>query len=78
MAELGETNDPAELVPGDPCALHDTAYSMTGYGDTLYEAGAGLRCIDTTEGWSGKAADAFRDVFDGQPGRRLPSTAVET
>jgi hypothetical protein len=41
------------------------------YGNMLHEAGTGLQRIDTTEGWTGQAADAFRSVFHGQPAKWL-------
>ena len=56
-AELGGTNDPKELVPGDVGAIVGTMYAMRSYGDTLREAGTGLSRVDTQEGWSGAAAD---------------------
>jgi hypothetical protein len=68
-AGLGETSDPRELVPGAPDALTATAQSLLAYGDVLVEAGEGLAKIDTENGWSGDAADAFRDRFHGQPSR---------
>ncbi|MFI6437535.1 putative T7SS-secreted protein [Streptomyces sp. NPDC050759] len=68
-AGLGETSDPRELVPGAPDALTTTAQSLLAYGDVLVEAGEGLAKIDTENGWSGDAADAFRDRFHGQPAR---------
>ncbi|MDQ0908822.1 hypothetical protein QFZ22_004807 [Streptomyces canus] len=68
-AGLGETSDPRELVPGAPDALTTTAQSLLAYGDVLIEAGEGLAKIDTENGWSGDAADAFRDRFHGQPAR---------
>ncbi|MDQ1068849.1 putative T7SS-secreted protein [Streptomyces canus] len=68
-AGLGETSDPRELVPGAPDALTATAQSLLAYGDVLVEAGEGLAKIDTENGWSGDAADAFRDRFHGQPAR---------
>lgn len=69
MAELGQTSDPKELVPGDAERVHETSWSLRAHGDVLCQAGEGLRRIDTTDGWSGRAADAFRDAFDGEPGR---------
>jgi hypothetical protein len=68
-AGLGETSDPRELVPGTPDALTTTAQSLLAYGDVLIEAGEGLAKIDTENGWSGAAGDAFRDRFHGQPAR---------
>ena len=44
---------------------------MYGYSTVLTEAGNGLKRIDTTGGWSGAAADAFRKRFDGEPQRWL-------
>ncbi|WP_306317794.1 MULTISPECIES: putative T7SS-secreted protein [unclassified Streptomyces] len=67
MAELGETSDARDLVPGDPDGVLSTAQSMLAYGDTLIEAGEGLAKVDTEEGWRGPAGDAFRDRFHGEP-----------
>ncbi|WP_411121342.1 putative T7SS-secreted protein [Streptomyces sp. x-19] len=69
MAQLGETSNPRELVPGAPGPLSATAQSLLAYGDVLIEAGEGLAKIDTEDGWRGKAGDAFRDRFHGQPAR---------
>jgi uncharacterized protein YukE len=67
MTELGETDDPRALVPGDVAAIARTAQRLRARGDALHDAGAGLRRIDTADGWSGAAADAFRAKFQGQP-----------
>jgi hypothetical protein len=69
MAELGQTGDPKALVPGDPGSIHKMQVALTAYGDVLHEAGAGLARIGTTDGWSGQAADQFREKFHGQPGK---------
>ena len=69
MTELGETNDPKELVPGDVAGIVSTMWAMRGYGDSLREAGTGLSRINTQEGWSGDAADGFRAKFHGEPAR---------
>lgn len=71
MAELGQTNDPAALIPGEPGTLYSTSLALHGYGDLLQLAGQGLSRIDTTAGWTGAAADAFRGVFHGQPEKWL-------
>ena len=70
-AELGQINDPKELVPGNVGSVAGTMWAMRSYGDSLHEAGVGLRRVDTHEGWSGKAADNFREAFHGQPGKWL-------
>lgn len=68
MAELGETPDPKELVPGEPGVLRTTAASLGRFGDVLIRAGGGLRGIDDG-GWTGPAADEFHRFFDGEPAR---------
>lgn len=72
MAELGETADPRALVPGDPAVIGETVSRLRQYGRLLSEAGEGLRRIDDG-GWTGQAADAFRDFFDGHPGEWIRS-----
>jgi hypothetical protein len=67
MTELGETADPRLLVPGDPEAARAVARSMIAFAGNLIQAGDGLARITTPEGWSGEAADAFRDRFATQP-----------
>jgi hypothetical protein len=69
--ELGETNDPTQLVPGNPGSITATAQALRLRGDSLHEAGTGLQRIDTADGWSGAAADAFRAKFQGQPSKWL-------
>jgi type VII secretion system ESX-1 substrate len=71
--ELGETNDPKALVPGNsgPVTATATATALCTRGDALHNAGAGLQRIDTTEGWTGPAGDAFRQVFHGQRAKWL-------
>jgi hypothetical protein len=69
MAELGESDDPQQLVPGNAGAIGSTARGLRSRGDELGLAGRGLARIDTGDGWSGPAAGAFRAKFQGQPGK---------
>lgn len=69
--ELGATADPKALIPGNPGTVAGTAAALKTRGDALHEAGNGLKRIDTTEGWSGEAGDAFRAAFDGDPAKWL-------
>jgi hypothetical protein len=86
MAELGQTDDPKQLVPGDAGALTGIAASLRSRGDELALAGKGLQRIDTADGWSGPAADAFHEKFRGQPQKWIDAgncfhgaaTAIET
>ncbi|WP_051970087.1 WXG100 family type VII secretion target [Kitasatospora azatica] len=68
---LGESSSPTELVPGNPGAVTGVAAAMRGYGDALHNAGTGLKRIDTTDGWTGPAGDAFRQAFQGVPDKWL-------
>ncbi|MET8698177.1 putative T7SS-secreted protein [Kitasatospora sp. NPDC004723] len=69
--DLGQTADPKELVPGSTESIASTVAWLKSYGDTLHSTGEGLRRIDTVEGWSGKAGDAFRHAFHGEPKKWL-------
>jgi hypothetical protein len=59
MAELGETQDPRAVVPGDPGAIAENAAVLRARARAAGEAGDGLRAIDTGA-WSGPAADAMQ------------------
>lgn len=67
-AELGDSDDPRALVPGDPGAVLGTARTMERFGTALSAVGDGLRKIDDG-GWTGAAADAFHRAFDTEPTR---------
>ena len=64
--ELGETNNPTDLVPGDATAVSGLGDECGQYASCLELAGKGLQRI-RTDGWTGKAADAFRERYDGEP-----------
>ncbi|MFH8411031.1 putative T7SS-secreted protein [Streptomyces sp. NPDC018019] len=68
MAELGESRNPKDLVPGDATAVQATADLLTQFGQTLSRVGSGLRDLDHS-GWTGKAADAFHSFYDEEPKR---------
>lgn len=65
-AELGDTDDPKELVHGDPDALRKTADHLRKFADAFGNAAAGLKRLDT-EHWTGQAADAFRAKYQPHP-----------
>jgi hypothetical protein len=67
MVTLGGTSDPTALIPGDPAGIAEVAGQLYNYATLLTEAGNGLQRIDTSSGWQGSAADAFRARFQGQP-----------
>lgn len=67
MVNLGQTSSPVDLIPGNPGAIAQVMTQLYDYGALLTEAGNGLSRLDTSSGWSGAAADAFRKRFTGQP-----------
>lgn len=71
MTQIGLASNPVDLIPGDAYSVAEVASKMYDYGTLLTEAGNGLSRIDTSDGWTGAAADAFRERFKGQPGAWL-------
>jgi len=69
MVGLGQTSNPAELIPGDAGAITKVMIQLYDYGVLLTEAGNGLSRIDTSAGWTGPAAEAFRQRFTQQPAK---------
>ncbi|MEU8229173.1 putative T7SS-secreted protein [Actinoplanes sp. NPDC048967] len=68
MAELGETDDPRALVPGDPGGVRADAGTLGRRAQNAERAGDGLIDIDTGA-WEGKAGQAFRDKFSYEPSK---------
>jgi hypothetical protein len=65
--ELGETDNPAVLIPGKPVSVQTTAEGLLDYSAVLDQAGDGLAGIETNADWQGAAADAFRKTYHEQP-----------
>lgn len=68
MAELGESGNPRDLVPGDPDAVERNVTAIRGRGRSMEVAGDDLKKIDSGA-WRGAAGDAFRDKFTYEPAR---------
>ncbi|GLY67957.1 putative T7SS-secreted protein [Amycolatopsis taiwanensis] len=68
MAELGQTQDPQQLVPGKPEAIEENARVLHARADRANWAGDGLQEIDTGA-WQGPGAQAFHDKFSYEPGK---------
>jgi len=68
MTELGETQDPRALVPGDPDAIAENGAALRVRAKAAGDAGDGLRSIDTGA-WTGTAAERFHEKFSYEPGR---------
>src|SRR5699024_7801148 len=70
MPELGATDDPVALVPGNPGAIEENVRVLRGRAESAIDAGEGLRAIDTGS-WTGPAARAFHDKFSYEPAKWL-------
>lgn len=68
MAELGETQDPTQLVKGKPEAIEENARVLRARAGEAGNAAEGLKAIDTGA-WTGPGAQAFHDKFSYEPGK---------
>ncbi|GAA5151967.1 putative T7SS-secreted protein [Amycolatopsis dongchuanensis] len=66
MAELGDTQDPAALIPGKPEAIEENARVLRARADEADNAAQGLLAVDTGS-WEGPASRAFHDKFSYEP-----------
>ncbi|KJK57059.1 putative T7SS-secreted protein [Saccharothrix sp. ST-888] len=63
---LGQSDDPKELLHGDAKAVGETAQHLQKFAQAFEETAAGLTRLDS-EHWQGQAAEAFRRKFSPQP-----------
>lgn len=68
--QLGDSDDPKDLVHGDAKALSDAAGKLRAFHDAFEETGGGLQAMDSSH-WQGQAADAFRARFEPHPAQWL-------
>ncbi|MEU4311423.1 putative T7SS-secreted protein [Nocardia sp. NPDC024068] len=64
--ELGESEDPTELILGNPAEIGSTAQTLNDMSAALESTGEALKQIDSAN-WVGDGADAFNEVYDKQP-----------
>lgn len=64
--QLGETEDPKELVHGDVAAITESAAHLRKFATAFGETAQGLRAVDTGH-WQGEAAEAFRAKYEKHP-----------
>ncbi len=67
-SELGESDDPADLIHGDPHAVKAAAGHLRRFATAFHEVAKGMRGVDTGH-WQGEAADAFHADFTPHPAR---------
>jgi RHS repeat-associated protein len=64
--QLGQTDDPTQLIHGDPGAIRSAATQLHGFSGAFGQTASGLTGIDTSH-WTGEAADAFRAKYAPEP-----------
>ncbi|MFE7317291.1 putative T7SS-secreted protein [Streptomyces sp. NPDC057555] len=64
-AELGETTDPKELIPGNAGTLEAVAGTLRKHSGTFEDVGNRLGGVRISD-WSGKASDEFWESFSGE------------
>ncbi|MBT2401222.1 hypothetical protein J7E89_36100 [Streptomyces sp. ISL-100] len=64
--QLGETDDPKELIHGSAPAIQARASHLADFHKAFETVGQGLRGLDSGA-WQGNAGDAFREKFGMQP-----------
>ena len=67
MAELGQTEDPKALIPGDAGAITENVMAIHGRGKSLESTGNALKAVDTGNYWKGDGANQFRETFSQVP-----------
>jgi RHS repeat-associated protein len=68
--QLGQTDDPAQLIHGNPAAIRQAASRLETFSQGFAQTSTGLDAIDTSD-WTGAAADAFRERYAPQPKKWL-------
>lgn len=75
MLELGDTEDPVQLVPGAPARLQQFAAELSKLGQHAEETAYELGRIDLRD-WTGQAADAYQNYHTQEPTRWLSATTA--
>jgi hypothetical protein len=76
-AQLGETTDPKELVPGNAATLEEIAGTLKIRSGNFEDVGSGLGNV-RIPGWTGSASDAFWDKFSGEKRNWLQASDAMT
>ncbi len=66
--QLGQTDDPTQLILGDPQQVGDAATRLKAFSTAFDQVASGLAGVNV-EHWQGAAADAFRAKYAPQPKR---------
>ncbi|MEV6114374.1 putative T7SS-secreted protein [Streptomyces sp. NPDC052109] len=66
--QLGQSDDPRDLVHGDPAKIRESAKHLRDFHAAFDKVGQGMRKVDSS-GWKGQAGDAFRKKFGVHPAK---------
>lgn len=75
VAELGETTNPKDLIPGEPELIVNDLRRLAANIDRIGAAGNSLRDVDPTQ-WTGDGADSFRELFGEEPPKWFEAVEV--
>ncbi|MFF4020398.1 putative T7SS-secreted protein [Streptomyces sp. NPDC001843] len=64
--QLGQTEEPNELVHGNPGKIRESAKHLKDFHGAFDKVSSGLRKVDSS-GWQGEGGDAFREKFGVHP-----------
>lgn len=67
--ELGDTENPKELIRGEPSAITESGTSLGKLSTAADQTGQGLRAVGNIDEWEGLGADGFQVGFTPQPGK---------
>ncbi|MFF7976717.1 putative T7SS-secreted protein [Streptomyces sp. NPDC007905] len=73
--ELGPDVEPSDLIHGKPSTIREKAKHLLVFATAFAEVGVGMKAVDS-DGWKGKAADAFREKFALHPTKWLQAAAA--
>lgn len=66
--QLGETDDPRQLLHGDPEHIRTSAGHLSDFHAAFDKVAQGMRKVDSS-GWEGAGGDAFREKFGVHPAK---------
>ncbi|MEU3983947.1 putative T7SS-secreted protein [Streptomyces sp. NPDC026672] len=66
--QLGQTEEPDELVHGKPDRILESAKHLRDFNSAFDKVGSGLKKVDSA-GWTGEGGDAFRKKFGVHPAK---------
>jgi len=69
-AELGQTDNPKDLIPGEPEQIATDLRDLVGNIDKIGTTGEGLKGVNIGD-WTGQGANAFWDAFNPEPPKWL-------